>query len=41
MKARYSLICVLLIVATCATTAYTWPLLPERVPVHWNAGGRG
>jgi uncharacterized membrane protein len=36
---RYIAVSLLLIAAVCAATLYCWPSLPERVPVHWNAGG--
>jgi uncharacterized membrane protein len=37
---KWSLVvCLLLIAVACAVTWHFWPLLPERVPVHWNAAG--
>jgi uncharacterized membrane protein len=39
MKKWYPVICLLLVAAACAATWYYWPLLPDRVPVHWDAAG--
>jgi uncharacterized membrane protein len=36
---RYLLLCLVLVAAACAATMYAWPMLPERVPVHWNIDG--
>ena len=32
-------VCLLLIAAACAATAWAWPQLPAQLPVHWNAAG--
>lgn len=40
MRERYLVVCLLLIAAACAAILYCWPLLPERVPVHWNVHGQ-
>lgn len=39
MKKWSIVVCLLLIAAACAALAWCWPLLPEQVPVHWNASG--
>ena len=39
MRTRYLLFSLVLIAAACAATAYFWPQLPARVPVHWDASG--
>lgn len=39
MKKPHLMICLLMIAAACAATVYYWPLLPEVLPVHWNAHG--
>jgi uncharacterized membrane protein len=39
MKKPHLIVCLLLIAAACAVTVYYWPLLPEVVPIHWNAIG--
>jgi uncharacterized membrane protein len=36
---RYLLLCLVLVAAACAATVYAWPMLPERVPVHWDIDG--
>lgn len=36
---RYLLLCLVLVAAACAATMYAWPMLPERVPVHWDIDG--
>ena len=36
---RYLLLCLALVAAACAAAMYAWPMLPERVPVHWNIDG--
>jgi uncharacterized membrane protein len=36
---RYLLLCLVLVAGACAATMYAWPMLPERVPVHWNIDG--
>jgi uncharacterized membrane protein len=36
---RYLLLCLVLLAAACAATVYAWPMLPERVPVHWDIDG--
>jgi uncharacterized membrane protein len=40
MKPRAILLCVLMILAMSAITAYYYPALPETIPVHWNAAGQ-
>ncbi len=40
MKPRAILLCVLMILAMSAITAYYYPTLPETIPVHWNAAGQ-
>ncbi|WP_202424074.1 SdpI family protein [Duganella lactea] len=40
MKKPHIVFCLLMIAAVCAATAYYWPLLPDVVPVHWNAAGK-
>lgn len=39
MKKSHLVVCLALIAAACAATWHYWPLLPDRVPVHWNAAG--
>lgn len=39
MKKSHLMVCLLMIALASAATAYYWPLLPEVVPVHWNAAG--
>ena len=39
MRTRYLVACLLLIAAACAAIVYCWPVLPERVPLHWNSVG--
>lgn len=39
MKKWSVVVCLLLIAAACAATAWYWPRLPPHVPVHWNAAG--
>lgn len=39
MKTRYLMLSILIIVATLAATAWMYPGLPERIPVHWNSDG--
>ncbi|MBV7535551.1 SdpI family protein [Duganella sp. sic0402] len=39
MKKPHLIVCLLMVAIACAATAYYWPLLPEVVPVHWNAAG--
>lgn len=39
MKTRFIAICLLMIAAAGAATAYLWPQLPEVVAVHWNYHG--
>ena len=39
MKTRFIAICLLMIAAVGAATAYLWPQLPEVVAVHWNYHG--
>ncbi|MES2346658.1 MAG: SdpI family protein [Pseudomonadota bacterium] len=36
---RYLLLCLVLVAAACAAMMYAWPMLPERVPVHWDIDG--
>jgi uncharacterized membrane protein len=40
MKPRALLLCILMILAATAVTAYFYPALPESVPIHWNAAGQ-
>jgi uncharacterized membrane protein len=40
MKPRAIMLCVLMILAMAAVTAYYYPSLPEIIPVHWNAAGK-
>lgn len=39
MKKSHLMVCLLMIALASVATAYYWPLLPEVVPVHWNAAG--
>lgn len=39
MKSRYLLLSWLLVLAAFGATAWFYPGLPERIPVHWNAAG--
>lgn len=39
MKSRYLLLSWLLVLAAFAATAWFYPGLPERIPMHWNAAG--
>lgn len=40
MKPRVLLLCILMILAMTAITAYYYPALPETMPVHWNYAGK-
>jgi uncharacterized membrane protein len=40
MKPRALLLCILMILAMTAITAYYYPALPESLPIHWNAAGQ-
>jgi uncharacterized membrane protein len=40
MKPRAILLCVLMILAMAAVTAFYYPSLPETIPVHWNFAGK-
>jgi uncharacterized membrane protein len=40
MKRRALLLCILMILAMTAVTAYFYPALPESMPIHWNAAGQ-
>ncbi|MTV39563.1 SdpI family protein [Duganella radicis] len=40
MKPRALLLCILMIVAMTAVTAYVYPSLPAWMPMHWNAAGQ-
>lgn len=40
MKPRVIMLCVLMILAMAAVTAYYYPSLPEIIPVHWDAAGK-
>lgn len=39
MKTRYFTACGLLVLAALAAVVVTYPGLPERIPLHWNAHG--
>jgi uncharacterized membrane protein len=39
MKPRPLILCILMILLMTAVTAWYLPLLPERLPVHWNFAG--
>ena len=39
MKARFIVVCLVLIAISSAITWHFYPALPERIPVHWNAAG--
>lgn len=39
MKPRYTLICAALVLAALALAVVCYPLLPTRIPMHWNAQG--
>lgn len=39
MKTRYLLLSWLVVLAAFGATAWLYPGLPERIPVHWNAHG--
>ena len=39
MKARYLLLSLLIVLASFAATAWFYPGLPERIPLHWNVHG--
>lgn len=40
MKPRVLMLCILMILAMAAITAYYYPSLPETIPVHWDAAGK-
>jgi len=40
MKPRALLLCILMILAMTAVTAYYYPALPEIMPTHWNYAGQ-
>lgn len=40
MKLRALLLCILMILAMTAVTAYYYPSLPEIMPTHWNYAGQ-
>lgn len=40
MKPRALLLCILMILAMTAITAYFYPALPEQMPMHWNYAGQ-
>ncbi|MYM25313.1 DUF1648 domain-containing protein [Duganella sp. FT135W] len=40
MKPRALLLCILMILAMTAVTAYYYPSLPEIMPTHWNYAGQ-
>lgn len=40
MKSRAILLCLLMIIAMSAVTAYCYPQLPATLPMHWNAAGQ-
>lgn len=40
MKPRALLLCILMILAMTAITAYFYPALPQSLPIHWNAQGQ-
>ena len=39
MKARFIVVCLVLIALASAVTWHFYPALPERIPLHWNAAG--
>lgn len=40
MKPRALLLCILMIAAMTAVTAYFYPSLPASMPIHWNVAGQ-
>ena len=40
MKPRALMLCLLMILAMAAVTAYYYPSVPETIPVHWDAAGK-
>jgi uncharacterized membrane protein len=40
MKPRALILCLLMILAMSAVTAWFYPALPEQIPTHWNLAGQ-